>query len=204
MFAESKGEPVEYQGSTVVMADYFPAEGASKFRLVIETCNGHAVRQDSASGWSPERGRDLRTPEGLFRTSVDGLAPWRNLEPAGRWRQGVSIRLVFKDRKGKWQRGVTNGTDGQLVVEGKTANGRNGIAFWQSKDWDTVEFEVPGGAAIISVYNLWDCGNGVVDSWHNGAAMIVEEIPNGRRYRCNDGEPDDDFDDIIFRLERVQ
>jgi hypothetical protein len=33
--------------------------------------------------------------------------------------------------------------------------------------------------------------------------MIVEALPNGRRYRCNDGFADDDFDDLIFRLERV-
>jgi hypothetical protein len=30
--------------------------------------------------------------------------------------------------------------------------------------------------------------------------MIVEEIENGRRYYCNDGHPDEDFDDIIFEL----
>ena len=35
-----------------------------------------------------------------------------------------------------------------------------------------------------------------------GAAMIVEEIENGRRYRCNDWEPDEDFDDIIFTVQK--
>lgn len=204
MFAESKAQPIEYMGKTLVMSDFFPIEGATKFRLVIETCNGNPVREDSAGGWSSDRGRELRTPEGLFRTSVDGLAPWRNLEPPGRWRQGVSVRLVHKDRKGKWQKGAANGTDGQLVIEGKTGSGRDGIAFWQSKNWDAVEFEVLGEASTINIYNLWDCGNGVVQSLHNGAAMIVEEIPNGRRYRCNDGEADEDFDDIIFRLERIK
>jgi hypothetical protein len=34
--------------------------------------------------------------------------------------------------------------------------------------------------------------------------MIVEEIENGRRYRCNDGVPDDDFDDIVFTVQRVK
>jgi len=31
--------------------------------------------------------------------------------------------------------------------------------------------------------------------------MIVEEIPSGRRYKCNDGRADDDFDEIVFRIE---
>jgi hypothetical protein len=34
--------------------------------------------------------------------------------------------------------------------------------------------------------------------------MYVEEIPNGRKYYCNDGEPDDDFDDLIFTLEFME
>lgn len=42
--------------------------------------------------------------------------------------------------------------------------------------------------------------------WHaglcNGAAMYSEDIPNGKRYHCNDGVEDDDFDDIIFTVTR--
>jgi len=81
--------------------------------------------------------------------------------------------------------------------------GDEGAALWQSLEWDTVDIELTGGATAVEVCNAWDCGNGVKQSWHNGAAMIVEEIPHGRRYRCNDGYADDDFDDIIFRLERL-
>jgi hypothetical protein len=51
------------------------------------------------------------------------------------------------------------------------------------------------------VKNVWDTGDGVMDSWHNGGAMVVEEIASGRRYKCNDGRPDDDFNDIVFRIE---
>jgi hypothetical protein len=40
-----------------------------------------------------------------------------------------------------------------------------------------------------------------MDSWHNGAAMIVEESENGRFYKCNDGHPDENFDDIIFHVQ---
>ena len=34
-------------------------------------------------------------------------------------------------------------------------------------------------------------------------AMYSEDIPNGKRYFCNDGDEDDDFDDIIFTVTRV-
>jgi len=36
----------------------------------------------------------------------------------------------------------------------------------------------------------------------NGAAMYSENIPKGKRYFCNDGVEDDDFDDIIFTVTR--
>ena len=203
MFMKSKGQPIAYQGNTLVMCDYFPKEGATKFRLVIETCNGNPIQQDSASAWTADRGQEHRTAEGLFRTSLDGLAPWRDIEPPGKWRQAVSMRLVFKNRKGEWQEGAGEGNDGRFVVDGKAVSGRQSVVFWQSKDWNMVEFKVVGDATAIAIHNAWDCGNGTMHSGHNGAAMIVEPLPNGRRYRCNDGFADDDFDDIVFRLERV-
>jgi hypothetical protein len=53
------------------------------------------------------------------------------------------------------------------------------------------------------VKNVWDTGDGVTHSWLNGAAMIVDVDVSKRTYRCNDGFADDDFDDIIFRIERL-
>lgn len=37
----------------------------------------------------------------------------------------------------------------------------------------------------------------------NGAAMYSEDLPDGKRYFCNDGNEDDDFDDIIFTVRRI-
>jgi hypothetical protein len=39
--------------------------------------------------------------------------------------------------------------------------------------------------------------------WHGGAAMVVTDIPGGRRYACNDFELDDDFDDLVFTVTRL-
>lgn len=58
--------------------------------------------------------------------------------------------------------------------------------------------EYPEGKEVIC---YMDC-----DRWNaglcNGAAMYSEDIPNGKRYFCNDGVEDDDFDDIIFTVTR--
>lgn len=34
--------------------------------------------------------------------------------------------------------------------------------------------------------------------------MIAEEIAGGRRYRCNDFDFDDDFDDLIFTVKKKE
>ncbi len=38
---------------------------------------------------------------------------------------------------------------------------------------------------------------------HGNAAMIVEEIEGGRRYKCQDGRSEDNFDDIVFTVQKV-
>jgi hypothetical protein len=54
---------------------------------------------------------------------------------------------------------------------------------------------------VCQVKNVWDTGNGVMQSWHNGAAMIIHRGTSSTKYECNDGFPDDDFDDLVFRIE---
>lgn len=54
----------------------------------------------------------------------------------------------------------------------------------------------------LSFYNMTDC-QGCQAWWHGGACMIAEDIPGGRRYRCNDIELDEDFDDMVFSVVRA-
>ena len=91
--------------------------------------------------------------------------------------------------------------DGDFTYNGETYSGRGGLVFWH--DTAPLDSEVGLTVSEVRVYNVWDVGDGVIHARHNGAAMIVESLPNGRRYRCNDGFADEDFADIVFRLERV-
>lgn len=55
----------------------------------------------------------------------------------------------------------------------------------------------------ISFYNMTEF-EGRQEWWTGGSCMIVTEIPDGRRYACNDFEPDDDFDDLVFSVQRAR
>lgn len=115
---------------------------------------------------------------------------------------GQELQLRFESVASKWRQGVMLSLDGDFTIAGQTIPKR--IALWQDTAPPVVHLQVqpkrkrkPGECFVK---NVWDTGNGVVQSWHNGAAMIVTQLDRGRRYQCNEGLPDDDFDDIVFSV----
>ena len=114
-----------------------------------------------------------------------------------------SIRLAFEECGGEWRQGVALKCNGTFRFAGEPLDGKSGVVFWYDTAPATVELEVDAKDGAVRVYNVWDTGDGVTHARHNGAAMIVDPLPAGRRYRCNDGFADEDFNDLVFRLERV-
>ncbi len=111
------------------------------------------------------------------------------------------LSMVFESADSVWLQGVRLDTDGSFSLAGRTI--AKSVVLWRHSAPAQVILRVQSKAGYCSVRNVWDIGDGVVHSWHNGAAMIIEALPNGRRYLCNDGEPDDDFDDLVFRIETL-
>lgn len=56
----------------------------------------------------------------------------------------------------------------------------------------------------LSVYNIYEDASGqkMSQTWSSG--MLIEPLPNGFRYRCNDLGFENGFDSFIFRLERLE
>jgi len=93
------------------------------------------------------------------------------------------------------------------------------MLFWEDTAPKQIKLKVITKKDFVYVRNIWETINSylvsdlegktitkeskAVDYGHNGAAMIVEEIENGRRYRCNDWHPDENFDDIIFTVQKL-
>lgn len=110
------------------------------------------------------------------------------------------LRLIFESCASEWRQGVALRVRGRFKVRGQLIG--KSIVLWHDTAPEVVELEISPETPNIEVNNVWDVGDGVIHSWHNGAAMIVESLEDGIRYRCNDGFADDDFDDIVFRIER--
>lgn len=111
---------------------------------------------------------------------------------------GQQVKLVFESVDADWRQGVCLTTDGGFRVNGQLI--KKSIVLWHDTAPKEVILTVQTKKSECQVKNVWDVGDGVMHSWHNGAAMMIEDLLDGKRYRCNDGNPDDDFDDLIFRI----
>lgn len=112
--------------------------------------------------------------------------------------KNIDIIINFDQVSSPWMQGVNLKTKGYFLVEGERLE--KSIVLWSDTAPVRPHISVFSTDGILWVKNVWDMGDGVMQSWHAGGAMIVEEIENVRRYLCNDGELDDDFDDLIFTL----
>lgn len=117
----------------------------------------------------------------------------------------IKIELADSDRR----QGLSIDISGSCEFEGTLYQQGKGIRmfFWEDTAPKNIKLQLCTKKDFVWVENIWESidhrGVNYVDYGHNGAAMIVEEIENGRRYRCNDGHPDDDFDDIVFTVQRI-
>ncbi|HSX04626.1 MAG TPA: hypothetical protein VLG76_07860 [Rhabdochlamydiaceae bacterium] len=106
--------------------------------------------------------------------------------------------------------------DGKIFKQGKGVM----MLFWADTAPKEIKLKIFTKREFVWVHNIWEHTNSYitsdqegkpitkysksVESLYNGAAMIVEEIENGRRYYCNDGRPDENFDDIIFTVQKLK
>jgi hypothetical protein len=111
------------------------------------------------------------------------------------------IRVEFIETNSKWKQGIILKTKGEFVMD----NGSivpNRPVLWEDTAPKKIEAVIKTKNKELIVYNVWDLGDGVIQHWHNGAAMEIKQISENKRiYYCNDGYPDSDFNDLIFSVE---
>jgi hypothetical protein len=109
------------------------------------------------------------------------------------------IKVVFESSSSPWRQGIWLRTDKGIFVNAVSCKS---LELWFDTAPPEVVCQCFTSDGMLSVYNIWDRGNGrASQSWSSG--MLVEELDNGRLYRCNDIGFDTNFDKIVFRIERT-
>jgi hypothetical protein len=123
----------------------------------------------------------------------DDVVKWEVL----RIKNGDRLRMKFEAKNSKWRQGVWLKTDKGIEVSDHQFGS---VELWTDTAPDEVEIKFRTADGLLHLYNIWDKGGGR-ESQSYTSGMLVEEIPNGRRYRCNDIGFATQFDKLIFTVE---
>lgn len=107
-----------------------------------------------------------------------------------KYKQGLSLNMA--------------GMKGEIAYDGKKIT-KGGFKFWEGEVPKQFVIGVKIEKGVLLINNFCDnTGTGSCVSGFSGFAMIIENISERKkRYYCNDFEPDDDFDDLIFDIEFI-
>lgn len=111
----------------------------------------------------------------------------------------VSIEVEILETNSEWKQGIVFQTKGSFGVNRQIIP--NKIVLWEDTSPDKVVLSVTSTNRTLQIYNVWETEDGTMHSWHNGSAMSVENYKSYSIYNCNDGHPDDDLNDLIFKIQ---
>ena len=126
---------------------------------------------------------------------------------------GDQFLIKIESTKSDWKQGIVLDLFGYFEIDGTQFP--NKIVLWENPAkkeilvrlfQDKSKKKPPKSLpkrGLLGIRNAWDNGVCKLNYWIGGAAMVAEPIENGMRYKCNDGAPDEDFDDIIFTIQKV-
>ena len=107
------------------------------------------------------------------------------------------LRIVCEELDRTCKHGVWLLTDGELIVDGTSSRSIN---VWAGADRPAVDIDLRTPGGLLHLYNIWDFGQRrESQSWTSG--MLIEQLPNGRRYRCKDIGFKTKFDSSVFKID---
>ncbi|MBN8789894.1 MAG: hypothetical protein J0I84_22665 [Terrimonas sp.] len=111
----------------------------------------------------------------------------------------ASLRVEFISTNSHWKQGIVLQTKGDFEINEQKLS--NKIVLWEHTAPTQVDIVVKSKDKTLFIYNVWDTGDGTMHYGHNGGALFIEQVNKTTIYHCNDGYADDDFDDLIFKVE---
>jgi len=108
------------------------------------------------------------------------------------------VVVTFESVQPGRRQGIWLKTDGGIWVNGQMCPS---VELWYDTAPSPVVCRCISSDGKLFLYNIWE-RQGVSSSLSYSSGMLVEEVPAGRRYRCNDIGFDTQFGKLVFRVER--
>lgn len=111
----------------------------------------------------------------------------------------LNLKVTFISTDSNWKQGIVLQTKGKFEVNEQDI--LNKIVLWEHTAPKETQILIKSKDKLLIIYNVWETDDGTFHYWHNGSAMNVEEKSGTKIYYCNDGYPDDDLNDLVFKVE---
>ena len=111
----------------------------------------------------------------------------------------IALKITFLSTDSKYTQGIVLRTKGEFEIEGTRLSKMT--VLWEDTAPKEVDIMVRSKDKMLYIYNAWKTEKCAFESWYNGAAIYIEEIDGAKIFHCNDGFPDDDFNDLVFKVE---
>ncbi|MGE3556331.1 MAG: hypothetical protein AB7M93_25875 [Candidatus Obscuribacterales bacterium] len=101
--------------------------------------------------------------------------------------------------------GIALATEGTITIQGKESKGlrpqdsHGKILLWEDTAPPDLHLLVRSRDQFLKVDHVW-VEEGRITAWQGGAALLVHYTSYGACYFCNDGAPDENFDDLVFEI----
>jgi hypothetical protein len=153
------------------------------------------MSKDNLNGkhWRERVGKERLRNEAF--TNRDDVILWEIFEV----RDGEKLRLTFESKNSDWMQGVWLSCENGISIDEET---HPSVYLWYNELPSSQELICHTSDGYLSVYNVWNRGYGPNSQGHT-SGMLVEDLPNGKRYHCNDSGFDTNFDKVVFRIERL-
>lgn len=116
-------------------------------------------------------------------------------------REIQEYEIAFEETNRNWEQGIFVHSKKAHFSINNEIERINGFHLWDSESPKANRFKIlKEGVTELKIWNIWRIDKGPMRYGTNGGAMYFEEIENGKKYYCNDGYPDDDFNDLIFTI----
>jgi len=173
---------INYKKQTIFLSDKFPIKNGETLKFNIESTNS---RYPQGFAISIYNGYLVVDGEPMEYEKMCNVLLWEDSEVLDV--KNIEIQVFTKEEHifihNIWEETIYQ----KVVIDGTKPALENEKII-----------KYPEGKSVVCYSNS--------GRWHaglcNGAAMYSEDIPNGKRYFCNDGVEDDDFDDIVFTVTR--
>ncbi|ALC88911.1 hypothetical protein AM500_03175 [Bacillus sp. FJAT-18017] len=113
------------------------------------------------------------------------------------------IRVKFISKRSPHRQGLWLRTDKGIVIPELSEEVFPSVTLWEDTAQQEVICKCFSTDGNLSLYNIWDKGNGSKSQGYT-SGMLIEEHDNGILvYKCNDYGFETDFTDLVFSVEKL-